>query len=82
MYQFQSLQEWREAVLEEKKERRKEWAQMPYEVKMRIVQEMVQFADKVYPIREQLREHLSTSLSTGQTGRGGFPERSAGWSVV
>jgi hypothetical protein len=33
---------------------------MPYEVKMRIVQEMVQFADRVHPIREQVRKHLST----------------------
>lgn len=64
MDQFRSLQEWREAVLEEKKERRKEWAQMPYEVKMRIVQEMVQFADRVCPIREQLREQLSTAQHT------------------
>ena len=63
MHRFQNLQEWREAVLGEKMERRKGWAQMPYESKMRIVQEMVRFADRVCPIREQLREQLSTSIT-------------------
>lgn len=55
---FRSLQEWKEAVLKEKKELRRELAKLPYEEKVARLKRMQQVAREVAKIRQQLRQQI------------------------
>jgi hypothetical protein len=55
---FRSLQEWKEAVLKEKEELRRELAKLPYEEKVARLKRMQQVAREVAKIRQQLRQQI------------------------
>jgi hypothetical protein len=55
---FRSLQEWKEAVLKEKKELRRELAKLPYEEKVARLKRMQQVAREIAKIRQQLRQQI------------------------
>ena len=55
---FLSLQEWKEAVLKEKEQLRRELAKLPYEEKVARLKRMQQVAREVAKIRQQLRQQI------------------------
>ncbi|MCC6038894.1 MAG: hypothetical protein LM632_11895 [Armatimonadetes bacterium] len=55
---FRSLQEWKEAVLKEKGELRRELAKLPYEEKVARLKRMQQVAREIAKIRQQLRQQI------------------------